>query len=109
MVLEHNYPRLKKPREDPPSITVDVNAILEAMTWEELCVGAWINVIGYVRKAPVVAWDKEVVSAPASSSMPESVHVDAVIVFPAGAIDLGEYEQILNDSQEVERMRRAVE
>ena len=107
MVLEHNYPRLKKPRDNPPSIAVDVNAILETMTWEELCVGAWINVIGYVRKSPAAAWVKEVASAHAS--MPESVHVDAVIVFPAGPIDLGEYEQILGDSQEVERMRRPVE
>jgi hypothetical protein len=107
LVLEHNYPRPKKPRKNPPSVAVDVNAILETITWEELCVGAWVNVIGYVRKAPTAAWVKEVASTPASMS--ESMHVDAVIVFPAGAIDLGEYERILSDSQEVERTRRPVE
>ncbi|KAL4780937.1 CST complex subunit Ten1 [Aspergillus varians] len=101
LVLEHNYPRMKKPRQDPASVSVDVNAVLETVTWEELCVGAWINVIGYVRRTPTARWE-EGASTPASVS--DSVHVDAVVVFPAGAVDLGEYEQILCDLQEVEKM-----
>jgi hypothetical protein len=94
---------MKKTKQDPPSISVDINAVLETVTWEELCVGAWINVVGYVRRSPAAAWGARVDSAP------DSVHVDAVIVFSPGGIDLSEYERILYDSQEVERMRRSVE
>jgi hypothetical protein len=39
-------------------------------------------------------------------SEPDLVSVDAVVILPAGAVDLGEYERILYDAQEVERMRR---
>ncbi|KAI9367014.1 CST complex subunit Ten1 [Aspergillus egyptiacus] len=104
LVLEHNYPRVKRtqqrPKPEPPSISVDINAVLETVTWEELCVGAWVNVVGYVRRG----------HGPSTSmSSSESVHVDAVVVFPAGAVDLGEYERILYDSLEVEKMRCLVE
>ncbi|KAL2866746.1 nuclear telomere cap complex subunit Ten1 [Aspergillus lucknowensis] len=115
LVLEHNYPRVKVPQSNrtqgPPSISVDINAILETVTWEELCVGAWVNVVGYVRKGPSTTSDekREFASASASASSPDSVFVDAVLILPAGAIDLGEYERILCDLREVERMGRAVD
>ncbi|KAL4813226.1 CST complex subunit Ten1 [Aspergillus spinulosporus] len=97
LVLEHNYPRTKKqPKQDPPSVSVDVNAVLETVTWEELCVGAWVNVIGYVRREP---------GQNSKGEPSDSVYVDAVVVFPAGAVDLGEYERILCDFLLVERMR----
>ncbi|KAL3477884.1 CST complex subunit Ten1 [Aspergillus californicus] len=88
LVLEHNYPRVRKthqkPKQEPASISVDINVLLDTVTWEELCVGAWINVVGYVRRTPAVV----------------------ASVFPAGAVDPDEYERILYDSLEVERMRR---
>ncbi|KAJ6079812.1 hypothetical protein N7467_009565 [Penicillium canescens] len=110
LVLEHIYPRNKA---EFGSVSVDINAVLEDLTAEELRVGTWLNVLGYVRD-----------SLPPSSSLsstPESkqsgdtttgpvtvpsrpVHVEAVVVFPAGAIALGEYERILRNSQDVERM-----
>jgi hypothetical protein len=110
LVLEHNYPRNKA---EFGSVSVDINAVLEDLTAEELRVGTWLNVLGYVRE-----------SQPPSSSFsstPESkqsgdtttgpvtvpsrpVHVEALVVFPAGAIALGEYERILRNSQDVERM-----
>ncbi|KAL5336480.1 CST complex subunit Ten1 [Aspergillus crustosus] len=102
LVLEHNYPRTTRTKQDPASVSVDINAVLETVTWQELCVGAWINVVGYVRRSPAAAWDEKAASAP------DSVHVDAVVVFSAGAIDLNEYERILCESQEMERMRRSV-
>ncbi|PYI04865.1 hypothetical protein BO78DRAFT_430955 [Aspergillus sclerotiicarbonarius CBS 121057] len=89
LILEHNYPRQKPPRE-PPSVSVDINAVLATVTSEELRVGAWVNVLGYVRRKDAV-----------SESSP--VYVEAVMVFPAGAVALGEYERILQDSLGVER------
>ncbi|KAE8372551.1 CST complex subunit Ten1 [Aspergillus bertholletiae] len=84
LVLEHNYPRCK-PTQEPPSISVDVNAVLETVTADELRVGAWVNVLGYVRREE------------------SSVYVEAVMVFRAGAIAVGEYERILHNSLEVDR------
>lgn len=75
---------------------MDVNAVLETVTWEELCVGAWVNVIGYVRRES----GQNLKGEPS-----DSVYVDAVVIFPAGAVDLGEYERILCDLLLVERMR----
>ncbi|KAL2843653.1 CST complex subunit Ten1 [Aspergillus pseudoustus] len=118
LVLEHNYPRAKKKphsaqkqKQVPPSIVVDINAVLETVTWEQLCVGAWVTVLGYVRRgssAAAAAWaDGEEASSASSSSPSDSVSVDAVVILPAGAVDIGEYERILYDVQEVERMRHA--
>lgn len=84
LVLEHNYPRCK-PTQEPPSISVDINAVLETVAADELRVGAWVNVLGYVRREG------------------PSVYVEAVMMFPAGAIAVGEYERILHNSLEVDR------
>ncbi|KAB8271261.1 CST complex subunit Ten1 [Aspergillus minisclerotigenes] len=84
LILEHNYPRCK-PTQEPPSIPVDVNAVLGTVTADELRVGAWVNVLGYVRREE------------------SSVYVEAVMVFRAGAIAVGEYERILHNSLEVDR------
>ncbi|RAK95107.1 nuclear telomere cap complex subunit Ten1 [Aspergillus ibericus CBS 121593] len=92
LILEHNYPRQKPPQE-PPSVSVDINAVLETVTSEELRVGAWVNVLGYVRRG-----DASLGSSP--------VYVEAVMVFPAGAVALGEYERILQDALGVERRVR---
>ncbi|KAJ0419125.1 CST complex subunit Ten1 [Aspergillus carlsbadensis] len=123
LVLEHNYPRAKKKSQsqqklEAPSIAVDVNAILETVTWEQLCVGAWVTVLGYVRRGsssgPVASTARDggkrgststSPSAPAPPlSDPDLASVDAVVILPAGAVDLGEYERILYGAQEAERM-----
>lgn len=98
LTVEHNYPP-QRPPQSPPSVSVDVNAIISSLTSEELRVGAWVNVVGYVRRAPTSSAG----SAPAAKS---PVRVDAVMVFPAGAIALGEYERTLSDVLEVDRWVR---
>lgn len=87
LTLEHNYPR-RRPSQPVPSVSVDIDAVLETVTSEELRVGAWVNVVGYVRR---------------STEQRGSIYVEAVMLFPAGPIVLGEYERILHDSLEVER------
>ncbi|KAF7716287.1 Uncharacterized protein PECH_005044 [Penicillium ucsense] len=116
LVLEHNYPWQK---EGPQSVSVDVNAVLQDLSSEELRVGAWLNVIGYIRESasPTLSFTSsqlnssqphdapEVASVPMRVA-PRPVHVDAVMVFSAGAIALGEYERILRNAQDVERRMR---
>jgi hypothetical protein len=89
------------------------------VTWEQLCVGAWVTVLGYVRRGSSAtaavastAWDGGKGGSTSSSaptlpfSDPGLVSVDAVVILPAGAVDLGDYERILYDAQQVERMKR---
>ncbi|OJJ36654.1 hypothetical protein ASPWEDRAFT_50104 [Aspergillus wentii DTO 134E9] len=90
LILEHNYPRSRADLQQQHTVSVDINALLETVTWEELRVGAWINVLGYVRRV-------------------QSLYVEAIMVFPAGAIALGEYERVLQDTQEVDRRVRRPE
>ncbi|OOQ82400.1 hypothetical protein PEBR_39187 [Penicillium brasilianum] len=113
LILEHNYPRSKIEAE---SVSVDVNAVLEDLTSEQLRVGAWLNVIGYIRdlNTPTPSFSSsqlsssqangpsEIATAPVKVT-PRPVHIDAVMVFPAGAIALGEYERILRNAQDVEQ------
>jgi hypothetical protein len=105
--LEHNYPR-----KTSNVVSVDINGILEDITSEALRVGAWLNVVGYVREIETVQptssfSSNEDVNQPNESSSkvpPRPVYIEAIMVFPAGAIALGEYERILRNSQNVEQM-----
>ncbi|RAL09549.1 nuclear telomere cap complex subunit Ten1, partial [Aspergillus homomorphus CBS 101889] len=101
LILEHNYPH-RKPPQQPPSVLVDINAVLESVTSTELRVGAWVSVLGYVRRRRRDAADAD--AAPAFV-FPD-VYIEAVLVIPAGAVALGEYERILQESLEVERRVR---
>lgn len=115
LILEHNYPRN---RPEPSVVSADVNAILEDLTAEVLRVGSWVNVLGYVRDtaSPALSFSSsqldsqlpdEALSTISTAKVPSRpVYIDALMVFPAGAIALGEYERILRNSQDVERRLR---
>ncbi|KAH1333941.1 hypothetical protein KXX47_005041 [Aspergillus fumigatus] len=103
LILEHDYPRRRfstTAGTEPASVAVDVNAVLESVTAEELRVGAWVNVVGYVR-----SWDSDGGDADALRKlrMSSPVYVEAVIVSSAGVIELGEYERVLREALEVVR------
>lgn len=99
LVLEHNYPRTKT---NPPSVSVDINALLESVTHEELRVGAWVNVLGYVRDATYLPLNGEGVAG-GGDSKARPVYVEAIMIFPAGPVTLGEYERILREARNVDR------
>ncbi|RHZ61927.1 nuclear telomere cap complex subunit Ten1 [Aspergillus thermomutatus] len=103
LVLEHNYPRCRfsaNAGTERASVAVDVNAVLESVTAEELRVGAWVHVVGYVRSWGSDGPDHDALRKLRVSS---PVYVEAVMVFSAGAVALGEYERVLRDALEVER------
>lgn len=109
LILEHTYPRNKT---ESSTVSVDVNAVLEDLTAEVLRVGSWVNVLGYVRDSASPAFSFSSSQLDSQSSNGDSIgekiparpiYIDAVMVFPAGAIALGEYERILRTSQAVER------
>lgn len=90
-------------------VSVDINAVLEDLTSEELRVGSWLNVLGYVRDTtpPATSFSSQQSSqsneALSAKVAPRPVYIEAVMVFSAGAIALGEYERILRNAQDVER------
>ena len=112
LILEHNYPRSKS---EPPAVSVDINAVLESLTAEDLRVGTWLNVLGYVRDSnppePSVSssqQDSQISNSQSSAAATtvkvsaRPIFVEAVMIFPAGAIALGEYERILRHVEDVE-------
>ncbi|CAG7927817.1 unnamed protein product [Penicillium olsonii] len=104
--LEHNYPRSKT---SPSAVSVDITGILEDVTAEALRIGTWLNVLGYVREIepiqPTSSFSSNSGDAMRQSTIdPRPVYIEAIMVFAAGAIAVGEYERILRSSQDVEQM-----
>ena len=100
LILEHDYPRDSSGKRETTkchSVSVDVNSILGSLNSDDLCVGAWLNVVGYTRpRLPGYhqhgqRW-RDLVSDNA-----DSVCVDAIMVFSAGSIEIFEYERILKN------------
>lgn len=91
-------------------VPVDINNVLESITAEDLQVGSWLNILGYIREEstpPASFTSSQEAACVPSKVPPRPVYVEAVMVFPAGAIALGEYERILRNSEDVElRVRR---
>ncbi|KAF7133743.1 hypothetical protein CNMCM5793_005097 [Aspergillus hiratsukae] len=105
LILEHDYPRRRSPTSAEPeraSVAVDVSAVLESVTAEELRVGAWVNVVGYVRSWGLGS-DGDGHDTLRKLGMSSPVYVEAVMVFSAGVVELGEYERVLREALEVER------
>lgn len=70
---------------------VDVGLLLEKLTAEQTSVGEWVNIIGYISStppAPLKASSKRTMDVPA-------VHVQAIMLWSAGPLDIGRYETYL--------------
>ena len=75
---------------------VDVNLVLENLKREDMQVGAWLNVVGYVEgvgKTESQGRSKDGVMNGGQEVM--RVKVKAVMLWSAGALDLGKYERAL--------------
>lgn len=72
------------------------------MKADYLRVGTWLNVLGYVRESP-----QEEKQMPVTDSSLRSVYIEAIMIIPAGAVRVGEYERILQDVREInQRVKR---
>ncbi|KAJ5818691.1 hypothetical protein N7474_004282 [Penicillium riverlandense] len=101
LILEHNYPR----RKESNTVPVDINNVLESITAEDLRVGTWLNILGYIREesTPPASFTSSQEDVCVPRKVPSRpVYVEAVMVFSAGAIALGEYERILRNAEDVE-------
>lgn len=86
--LEHCYPPSLQPR---PRVAVDIQLILETVKSTELQPGTWLNVIGYVRR-PIQRHEGRRRSGMDDSKIADDVDVQAVMLWNAGAIKVGDYE-----------------
>lgn len=77
--LGHDYPQ-----DTNVTAVVDVNLVLQTLGHEQTRVGEWVNVVGYVTA-------KRRASKPDPGGL--SVHVQALIVWSTGPLDVQKYEK----------------
>ena len=77
-----------------PTAVVNIESILETANHELLQVGSWLNIVGYVRSAPVVEFlpSKSSIDVGRQGESGSLVQVDATLVWSAGAIRLDQYK-----------------
>ncbi|PGH14034.1 hypothetical protein AJ79_03303 [Helicocarpus griseus UAMH5409] len=106
LTLEHSYPLASRP---VPSISVDVNLLLGSLKSTDLQVGAWLNVLGYVReqfRSGMLVSTHTSSSGFSSSStcgVARPLYIEAVMIFSADSVHIGEYERVLQDWEDADR------
>jgi len=115
LTLQHAYP---PPPHSCATVQVDANLLLGNMKSTDTRIGEWINVIGYIEwGASKAQGAKKVEGNGIRKRRPRAedvvkrggeVKVQAVMLWSAGAIKLGEYEKHLEDRKRME-LENAVE
>ncbi|CAD6569148.1 MAG: hypothetical protein ASARMPREDX12_002225 [Alectoria sarmentosa] len=112
--LEHASPL----RPHMPTVAlVDVNLILETLEREDTQVGAWVNVMGYMEGVlkeeeeereqregqgkTRLAMERRTTAGKGRSAV--RVHVQAIMLWSAGGLKIGEYERILEERLKLEK------
>ena len=110
--LQHAYPL---PPTIPTIALVDVNVVLEGLKREDTQVGAWINVIGYVeevvkevRRRQGQGQEKMGPDTSNGERVREGprvvrVKVQAIVLWNAGGVKIGEYERTLESRLKLEQ------
>lgn len=96
LILEHNYPPLQRRNKSKDSVqarkvSVDIYHVLKTITRDQLQVGSWLNVFGYLRSEMQGKEDTN----------NSQLYIEAVMIADAGAIRIAEYEQSLTDIQAI--------
>ena len=76
---------------------VDVNLLLEILRREDIVVGAWVNIVGYVEET---VNKREKVRGQGGIPRVYLVKVQAIMLWSAGSINIGEYESSLTERLE---------
>ncbi len=101
--LQHAYPSAY---DANVIAVVDVNLLLENLRREDIAVGAWVNIIGYVEEMinqREQAKDLDGTMGQEGISRVDMVKVQAIMLWSAGGIKIGEYERAL-----IQRLELAV-
>ncbi|KAI9881149.1 MAG: hypothetical protein M1830_007127, partial [Pleopsidium flavum] len=98
LTLQHKYPTSSP---TPSTASVDVNLLLSTLKSTDTQFGEWVNVIGYVALGPVP--ESRVCKTSAEGARRVTVFVQAVMLWSAGSVNLGEYEKVLEERRAVAR------
>ena len=93
--LKHAYPSAN---DTTVIAVVDVNLLLENLKREDIAVGAWVNIVGYVEEVMnkrEKAKDLHGNTGQGGNPRVDLVKVQAIMLWSAGAIKVGEYERAL--------------
>ncbi|KAJ9611400.1 hypothetical protein H2200_004584 [Cladophialophora chaetospira] len=93
ILLEHAYP---KDAPTVPSLWVDVSLVVENTKSTTLSHGTWLNVVGYVRGNRRQTGRK---SGSHLQKGPQAAPLQAVLIWDAGAVRVGEYEYTLEEER----------
>lgn len=86
LTLQHQFPKSTEVQA-----LVDVRLLLEKLTAEQTSVGEWVNVIGYINSPP----PSSVNTSTKRKRGLSAVHVQALMLWSAGSLDIGRYEMCL--------------
>ncbi|KAF2805312.1 uncharacterized protein BDZ99DRAFT_466946 [Mytilinidion resinicola] len=96
LVLQHHYPSSSA----IPTARVNIDHVLETLkSTEVLQVGAWVNVIGYVTAGE---GEPPARSSRKAGDAPRQSHVQAIVLWSAGSLNLDEYEKAVEQRKALE-------
>ncbi|POS77311.1 hypothetical protein DHEL01_v204291 [Diaporthe helianthi] len=96
LTLQHRFPKSTETQA-----LVDVRLLLEKLTAQQTSVGEWVNVIGYINSPPPVSM---ALSSKRKRGLP-IVHVQALMLWSAGSLDIGRYEMLLANNYTADEPR----
>ena len=97
--LQHAYPAASTKGSSGVTATVDVNLLLSTLKTTDLQRGEWVNVIGYVDGSPETRKGRG--AKVRQGGKQKEVRVQAVMVWSAGAVKLGDYEEALANRKNI--------
>ena len=83
---------------------MDVNLLLETLRREDTQVGAWVNVVGYLegivkegKRGKMRETERDVEAQQGDAAPVVYVRVQAIMLWSAGGVKIGEYEKALGE------------
>ena len=95
LTLQHHYPACST----PVAAAVNIDLTLSTLKATDTQIGEWINIMGYITGR---TQSLGVGSRKTGEALGMMVSVQAIMLWSAGSIKLGEYERTLDERKEVE-------
>lgn len=98
LIVRDRYPATTK---DVPTAIVSIHNVLASMNHDLLEVGAWLNIVGYIRPLPAAtetAADAKV-KLSKRKALSNITFVDATMIWSAGAVKVEKYNDALTELQ----------
>lgn len=100
LALRHAYP----PPPQPGVVAlVDVTLLLSTLTVTDTQVGEWVNVVGYVAAGENSSAGDGRGARGRDEDGKVFVRMQAIMLWSAGSVRIGEYERVLTERQRIEK------